>query len=229
VDWTNLRMEITIESQQTTGAWQDRRLQEQDALDQLDEKIKSLAEDIQVTPDTTAGDIMESNDPVGLRLQDGLSRWNIEETRYFSGGGVEIVGVLDLQTWLQPALLSLASAAAASDTPETVTGLVIDARGLSFDPCVAPRVATPDGQILMQAQSLPPDTIKSRSPVVYVRDPADPMAAERSGESPIFVRATSVGATGALILETQSAGEIATHPDLVGIVSQGRVVIILEP
>ena len=228
IDWSSLRLEISITSEHTMGAWQDRRVQEQDALTLLKVRVAELAEEVPITADLKAGDLMSGGDELAAALRDGLRRWYVEETRYYDSGGVELVGVLELRTWLQPALLSLSSGGNVG-APTEHTGLVIDARGLRFPLSMAPRVVTATGRPLLHPAALSVQAIRQNSPALYVRDPADPRAAQRAGEEPLFARVASVTPDGSLVLDTESAQRLTASPDLLPLVARGEVVIVVDP
>lgn len=225
INWTDLRLEVTARSDRTVGAWKDRRVQEQDAVDRLAPRIVALAERMPVTPDRTATDLMDSDPDLQRRLSASLSDWRIEETRYQASGGVEMDAVLDLRVWLRPALASLASGGDPPDLPEDATGLVIDARGLPFTPSVSPTVLSADDEAVLRAQLVAEGTLRARSPALYVLDPADPRAARRAGRQPLFAQATAVRG-GALVLASATAALAA--PELGDLVAAGRVVIVVD-
>jgi hypothetical protein len=227
IDWSELRLEVTVTSQQTTGAWQDRRLQEQDAHDRLSSIIDDIASGIEVMPGVTADALMSQGDALGDRLTEGLKRWGVEEARYHHSGGVALDGSLDLRAWLAPALVEQARAADAPIEGEA-TGLLIDARGHDAPLVLAPELTTPAGVRLVHAGALSEDTARMRTPVIYVRDPADPRAAARAGDSPLFGHVGEVR-DGVLILDGASAAQLTASPDLPALVAAGRVVIVVDP
>ncbi len=159
------------------------------------------------------------------RLRDGLERWTITETRYHSSGWIELDGVLDARWWLRPVLLSLASTRPVPPLPEAPTGVVVEARGLDFEPCLAPEIRLADGGYLTRAQAVSEEAARLASPVLYVADPADPRAAERAGAAPVFVRAAS-GGRGRLALEPAGAAELERGRR--ALAARGRVVVVID-
>ena len=227
IDWSTLRLEATISSQHTTGAWQDRRLQEQDAHDRLSKLIESLASQIEITPGTSVRSVINSGTPMGDRLEDGLKRWGVEETRYHHTGGVALDGSLDLRSWLWPSLVEQATAEPAAIEGE-VTGLLIDARGHTLPLALAPVLQTATGRELVNIAALSEETARMKTPVVYVRDPADPAAAGRAGDAPLFATLEMVK-DGHMILDSASAGRLTSEPQLPALVAAGRVVVVVDP
>ncbi|RME22236.1 MAG: hypothetical protein D6798_16340, partial [Deltaproteobacteria bacterium] len=224
IDWSRLVLTVEVTSDMQVGAWKDRRIQEQDAFDRLGPIIESLAERVRITPDTLAADLLDGTGGLSRRLDQTRRDWQVVETRYHDSGAVTLVGELDLRVWLRPALASLASSAAPPPGPGDATGLVVDARALPFEPCLAPRLRTPGGEVLFGAQRLTAAAIELEAPVVYVRDPADPRVIERAGRHPILVQATSVRRGGELWVDPTAARVLEAHPDLPTIAARGRVV-----
>lgn len=230
IDWDSWRMSVSDRSDRTVGAWTDQRIQEQDALDRLGPRLLSLAPGVRVAPGLTAGDLLSAGDELAMRIQEGLSEWRVEETRYFQSGSVEMDATLDLQAWLRPALVHLATSPLPPAGPGEATGLVIDVRGLPFHPCMAPRVVGPEGGVtLFQPSDLTEETVRRGTPVVYVSDPADPRAFARAGQSPLFARAVDIQDDSEIVLNAAEAGLIAAHPDRPSIIAAGRLVIVVDP
>ncbi|NOY25576.1 MAG: hypothetical protein GXP62_06855, partial [Oligoflexia bacterium] len=228
IDWTRLVLSVDARSELRMGAWKDRRIREQDALDRLKSRVPDLAQRVRVTPDTLAADLLAGKGDLPRRLGDAVNDWQIVETRYHDNGAVELVAELDLRQWLRPALRSLASQEATPPGPGDVTGLVVDARELPFEPCLAPRITAPTGTVFFGAQRLSADTLDLGAPVVFVTDPADPRAIARAGDHPLLVRAASVQGGGELVLDPTSARALDATPDLASIAAQGRVVIVVQ-
>ena len=229
IDWSALRLEVTITSNHSRGAWQDRRLQEQDALDQLNARMSYLAGEVPITAELTAGDIMSAGGDLGDRLSAGADRWTVEEARYYTRGGVELVGVLDLRTWLWPALVELAEGEPLPEAEAAAaTGLLVDARGLDVDLSMCPTLQTASGVTVLSPVLYSDDAARRRAPVLYVSDPADPRAAKRAGSAPMMVQAASVDESGAIVLGTPGA-RLAKDATVSAIVSRGDVVIVVSP
>jgi len=228
VDWTNLQLVVDSRSDRTVGAWKDRRVQEQDALDSIAPRMDAAARRVPITADSTAGDLFAGGGEVGTRLEEGAHSWQITETRYHQGGGVEMAATLDLRTWLLPALSQLATADAPQlDTSEGApTGLVVDARGLPFEPSLVPTISTVDAQDLVKASLLAPAIDARAAPVVYVTDPADPRAFSRAGAHPLFARATSADGASLILAPGES---ITPGPAVSALVAARRVVVVIDP
>ena len=226
IDWSRMVLEVDVDSDLRVGAWMDRRVQEQDALDRLGPRVARLAQRVRVTPDTLAADLLDSEGELARRLEESIDDWQVVETRYLDSGRVELTAELDLRTWLRPALRSLASSAAVPPGPGQATGILVDARTLPFEPCMVPRIISPTGTVLFGAQRLSAAALELDLPVIYVQAPGDARAVARAGEHPILVRAVSVQGGGELVLEPLSASTLERHPDLADLAARGRVVVV---
>jgi len=228
VEWTEMKLVVRASSNQRTGAWQDRRLQEQEAHDRLSAAMQQSASDIPITLDLTTNDILMAGGILATRLKDGLKRWNVQETRYYNQGGVELVGSLDLHSWLSPVLADMAQAPLPSLEDIDHSGLLIDARGLDFDPSMSPNIVTLDGTTYMDAYTSAADTVLTVTPVGYVTDPASAATIRRIGELPVFVRALSVNGDGQLLLPSSQSPQLTHHHEFPALIAAGKVVIVID-
>ena len=234
LNWTTMRLEVSARSDRTVGAWKNVRVQEQDALDRLEPLIEDAARRVRFDPQRKADDLLTVEDggvPTSVlrRLDDGLKSWRVRETRYLSNGGVEMDGVLEVHRWLRPMLLSQTEAARARPGSKGPTsGILIDVRHLDFQPCLAPELLTVEGKSLLHPSKVHPDVMRRKTPVIYVRDPADPTAAERAGDAPIFLIAAAVTADCQLTLDAADSKRLADNAGFAASVTEARVVIVVN-
>ena len=234
IDWTKMVLQVTARGDRTVGAWKGRAIQEADALGRLEPMLLEAARAVRVYPDERAEALLEA-DPIAnantIRLlNDGLTKqivWRVSETRYLSGGGVEMDAELDLYSWLRPALMAKAKGQPQPPSPEGQTGLVIDARHLAFRPCVAPEVHLANGSIFYSAAHLALQTAGAQPPIVYVSDPAMPMASQRAGSQPEFLTAAASTGKCTLVLSEQDSNILPERTGVTGWLSTARVVIIV--
>ena len=233
IDWSSMVLQVTARGDRTVGAWKGQAIQEADALGRLEPMLLEAARAIRVYPGTRAEILLEA-DPLNnaniiRQLDDGLRKqivWRVSETRYLSGGGVEMDAELDLYAWLRPALMARAKGQPQPPSPEGQTGLLIDARHLAFRPCVAPEVHLSDGTVFFGATALSTQTAGAQTPVVYVSDPADPKASARAGSQPEFLTAESSTGQCTLVLSEQDSKILPERAGVTGWLSTGRVVIV---
>ncbi len=234
INWTSMELEITSRSDRTVGAWKDVRVQEQDALDRLKPLIEDAARRIRVFPGTRAEDHMTPDETpesldVARRIDDGISGWNVRETRYLSNGGVEMDGVLGLHRWLRPALLAIPYQERDVSVNDGPTGVLIDARHLAFRPCLAPEVRTADDRPLVHSSLVNPEVLRVRAPTIFVRDPAAPQAVERAGDHPLFITADASTNGCVLMLSRADTQVLQANKGFAAAVASAKIVLVVNP
>jgi hypothetical protein len=172
---------------------------------------------------------LDAGDAVADRLEGNLQRWEVYEARYLTSGGVELDAALSMTSWLRPARVTLAKSPEVSSTSASVSGVVVDARGLTVKCSVSPKLVDGAGGHLYGIADMTQYASSLRGPVVYVRDPADPVAAKRVGDSPLFVTATEVQHDVDLVIESDDAVALRDAAKESGFLRDGMVVIVVGP
>ncbi|MES2638121.1 MAG: hypothetical protein V4850_01515 [Myxococcota bacterium] len=229
IDWTSLRLLAAAEGVPSSGVLVNLETLEGDARQRLGPRMLAMARKVRISADQTAADLLDAKDAVADRIDDNLMLWEVYEVRYYMSGGVEMEGALPLQSWLRPALVSLAKGKDRT-TPATAptSGLVIDARGLEVSPAMSPRLQGPSGDTLYSVATMTVLAASQRTPVVYVTDPADIAAGKRAGVQPLFVRAASVSASTDLVLDATDAARVAQAAADAPFLLQGNVVVVVD-
>jgi len=109
------------------------------------------------------------------------------------------------------------------------TGVLIDARHLNFEPCMAPEVRADDGSPLVHPGAVRTDVLRVHAPVAYVRDPADPLAVQRAGPHPFFVTAASSKQGCVLSLSPADSQLLSSNPGFAKVVASAKVVFVVNP
>lgn len=231
VDWTAMKLLASAEGERTTGAMTDVEALEGSARSKLGPLMLDLAKQVRVTSTQDAGDLLDAGDAVADRLDSNLAIWEVYEVRYYTSGGVAMDGALPIQPWLRPALTARATG---KDRPggaaaAAITGLLVDARGLAVKPAVAPRLLDPNGEALYAAETLTVHAASQRGPVVWVSDPADPVAVRRAGESPLIVRAAAVRDGCDLVLAAEDAAKVRDAAAGASFLLNGQVAVVVGP
>jgi hypothetical protein len=228
IDWTDLRMEATESGAHTTGAITNVETVEADARSRLGVRFLDLSRSVRVTPTLTAADVLDGGDSVAGRVGRNSATWHTVEVRYFTGGAVEVDASLGLHEWLRPALVSMARGADRTSPPTgSVTGVMIDARGLGVQASVAPTVRAVGGEVLYDAASMTPLAAGQRSPVVWAADAADARAARRAGSAPILVRAVDADG-GVIIVSDADAATVRAAATEAPFLLNGMVSVVID-
>ncbi len=230
IDWTHMVLSLSEQAQPAPGSHAELQGVEQQARVRLGPRMLEAAHSVRLTHDTTVLDLIDAQTPVGVHLGQESSSWHVAEARYHSSGKVEILAELDLATWLRPASYA---GAASGDPPRgdrsSYTGIVVDARGLSAEGALAPRLLSPDGDVLFALDRVHEAVARKHTMVQYVSDPADPLAYGRAGDSPLLLQAERVSADVDLVLTPDDAIRFQTISRDASLLTEAKVVLVLDP
>jgi len=159
----------------------------------------------------------ETEEPTMLRMPDGSEL-------YFVTLEVLINGETGLNHIVAPLIqreeakfpLYEAAPAKATAPAEKYTGLIIDARGLSVVPAMAPKVLIEDGRVVYGVSTVTTDYVQRNGLADYAKslEKARTLAG-RVGKNPLVVKATVARKNVDLIVTTEIAAEIR-HADALG-------------
>ena len=129
--------------------------------------------------------------------------------------------------------------------------VIIDGRGTGFLPCLAPRITTSSGEVILSAAQLSLEEFRKRGTVVYIRSPkakrpggvagkmiaqagrADPAiaaAANRAYKNPLMLQAgkSPKNTPGTLVLTTVSTRTLIMSGGTKDLFRSGRVIVIAD-
>ncbi len=227
VDWTRGVLIVQSSGSPNTGAWSDLGVAEKDAYGQLELRVQDSSARIAFDADRSAGDLLGGGDELARSLTEAQGNWRIAETRYNASGRVDMRAELDLQPWLRAALVAQAQGDPDLKlTPTERSGLVVDARKVGGRPCFAPRLVDPEGLQIYGASTLSAEMAASRSPALWVADPAQTEAGELAGLEPLFV--VAVDADGCdLVLSAQDSLTVRALAST-SVLAEAHVVLVVE-
>lgn len=225
VNWTRLVLEVTGEAR-GYGVGANRRAVEQEARRLVGPGMLTGSAVVRVTGASTFADL-EKDATIGDALRSRVERWSVAEVRYYASGSVSLSGELSLQELLKPWALSVAKPLPAEPPGDNeATGMIIDARGVKFQPVYAPHVVAADGRVLYDGV-LWDEHAMVESPAVYLTDPNNP-AIGRAGDRAIRVTAIDVK-EGDLVVDDADAARIAEVAPSTFALRRGTVAILLAP
>lgn len=229
IDWTRLELVAEASGRPPGGSMLSWEAMEGEARSLLGPKMLRLARDVRVDATRYARDLLEGVGRVADRLDDNLSLWESFEIRYHTSGLVEVEGALPLHAWLRPALIARAKGRdRGGPAVGAQTGLLIDMRGLGAIPAVAPVLRAESGEVIYALDGLVAPAVALRMPVVYVTDPADPVAVARAGESPVLARAIRVDNGVDPVVSAADAARILAAAESSPFLLQAQVVMVIE-
>lgn len=229
INWTTMDLCTSAEESNSSGSMAGYEALEGRARATLGPRMLDLAREVVIDSSHTSGDLMSSTEAVADKLDANVSLWEVTEARYHTSGRVEVEVCLPIHAWLRPALSRMGAGVDRSSPPEVpISGLIVDARGLELTPAISPEVRTATGALLYSAASMTSFAASQRAPVIYVTDPADPVAVRRSGEQPLIVRAASVAEDVNLVLDPSDGVALEKAMSESGFLAQGTVVIVVD-
>lgn len=223
VNWTRLVVEAQ-HSVASTGVAGRQEATEQRARQRIGPAIRDGLPAVQVRSSESVATLMQDPE-LGATLHNRIKIWAVAEARYYTSGKVELLGELDLRSYLRPWTQSVSVPRPATPTVSAYTGLVVDARGTWVLPAFAPRLLTRDGDAVWDG-SLWRSASIDHAPAVWVADIAHPAAA-KAGDAPLVVRAeTSVGSD--LVLGDLGVQAVRQHLLGTPALGEGHVVVIVD-
>ncbi len=229
VNWTTLDLCTQAAEANSSGSMAGYEALEGRARSTLGPRMLDLAREVRFGASQTTGDLMASELAVADKLDANVSLWEVNEARYYTSGRVEVDVCLAIHPWLRPALSRVAVGVdRSSPAGVPITGLIVDARGLRLEPAVSPELHGASG-ILYGGASMTSFAASQRPFVIYVSDPADPLAVRRAGEQPLIVRAASVVDEVNVLLDGPGQVALAAAVAGAGFLAQGTVVIVMDP
>lgn len=229
VNWTTLDLCASATESNSSGSMAGYEALEGRARATLGPRMLDLAREVVIDSTHTSGDLMSSSEAVADKLDANVSLWEVTEARYYTSGRVEVDVCLPIHAWLRPALSRMGAGVDRSSPPAVpITGLIIDARGLDVTPAISPEVRAATGARLYSGASMTSFSASQRAPVIYVTDPADPVAVRRAGEQPLIVSAVSVADDVNLVLDPSDVVAVEKAVSESGFLALGTVVIVVD-
>ncbi|MBI9082584.1 MAG: hypothetical protein JEZ11_03240 [Desulfobacterales bacterium] len=150
--------------------------------------------------------------------------------KYFRDGSAEVILAAPLDGMAVEGALLGTDRGTAAPVPAmtTVTGLVVDASGLDFEPVLAPQIHSPDGRSLYGPETVARAYVQQYGVVGYSRSLAEAQRDTRVGDRPLTVRAKRVAYydKGILMLDSAAVARIKEILGENGPLTQGRVIIV---
>lgn len=192
---------------------------ELDALRNLLAQVKG----IQISAGKTVGEAM-AKDEVKGKVEGLVRGYKVVAKRYFSDQGVEVDVEVPLGL-LTDALVDLPAekVLVKAEGEKKATGLVIDARGLSVTPALAPRLLDEGGKQLYGADYLSSETRKSSGVAAYVASLDEARKCMRAGDRPLVLKAARAQGSD-LILAGDEVRKLTDGNQ--SYLADGRVVIV---
>jgi hypothetical protein len=223
IDWTRLDLEVAVGANGASA--QMLEATEQLARRSIEAAYQQSVGSVRVTADARVADLVADVE-LGDAIRSRISRWEVTEATYHTGGAVDLRAELSLQELLRPWAIQIARPGvlpADGVTPGAgPSGVVVDARGTGLRPAYVVRLVSIDGQVLYGGE-LWEESAVAIPPFLFVGDPAHPGAAI-AGERPAFVVATAVR-DGDLVVNDRGREQLALAEGALGRIT---VVVVVD-
>lgn len=215
-------------------------------------RLLEMVNGVCVTSETTVENSMVGNDVITTQVN-GMVRGarQVGDVKYLSDTSVEITlevpmsGIMDI---LLPAAAPEQTVEGASPTPATpgapsvtatiapeipgqsVTGIIIDARGLGIRPSMSPQILSDDGMVLYGPGKYPRDFAVAQGVVGYHKDIDAAKQDSRVAGNPLTIKgAGTSGTLGAdVLISASDAQRAVSYPGFMDAIGNCRVMFILD-
>ncbi len=198
-----------------------------DALRNIVETIQG----IQVTGTRNAADVM-SNGEIKSKIQGMAQGFKVVDTKYYSDGSVDVIVSMPIDDNLTNALVEKPKSAKprklTTEGPESVTGLVVNARGLGLTPSMAPRILDESGREIYGAEIVNDKGLQQGGIASYAK--TDDKAAERTGSKPLVVKALRIADKSKtdVVISNADADKLRDPNTNLSFLADGKVVILVD-
>jgi hypothetical protein len=196
-----------------------------DALRNILESLKG----VQIDGKRSAGDLM-SNGQIATRVQGLAKGFKVVDTRYYSDGSVDVVVELPIDEQLVSALDIEVKGKKKKGGDATISGLVINAKGLGATPSLAPRVVDEKGKEVFGASVVTAEGLKDGGIAHYASDAEKAKDASLVGAAPLVVKALSLdkGSKTDIVISNADADKLREPGLDNGFLADGKVVIVVD-
>ena len=200
-----------------------------DALRNILETVKGVRIDSQ----TLVVNAMTQSDVIRTQVQGIVRGARVVNTRYLSDGAVEVTIEISMAGPLSKTVLPPTSFGTQSVPKEgnaVFTGLVVDSRGLSVRPAMAPKVLDEDGREVYGSAFVSQEWATKYGILGYVKDLDAAKKNDRVTANPLLVKAVKIsGSAGSdLIISNADAQGLKDMSKNLSFLEQCRVLVVVD-
>jgi hypothetical protein len=199
-------------------------------LDALRNILETL-QGVQVDGSRNLGDMM-SNGTIRAKVQGKAKRFKIVDQRYYSDGSVDVVVQMPLDEELTTAVNSRSKKRSKLNTsgPETITGLIVNARGLGLVPSIVPRIVDEKGKEVYGGSVVSNDGMKQGGIATYVQNEGQAKEEKLVGKSPLVLKALRLNKKSKtdIVITNADAAKLKNKSTNQSFLANGKVVIVTD-
>ncbi len=182
----------------------------------------------------TVENIMVNNEVIRTGISGIIQGSTVMDKKYMNDGSVEVTIGMKLTGALADMLLPKNTSSVVQSSPSVTsklyTGLVVDARGFSVRPAMAPKIMNEDGKEMYGLDYVSRDFAVREGIVGYIKDPTAAQTNPRVADKPLFIKAVKVLGESRVDLTISNADAVVIRDvaQKLGILEKCRVIILVD-
>jgi len=201
--------------------------------------ILEVIKGVRVDSNTVVRDFMTESDEIRTSVEGVVRNFTVVDQSYLSDGTVEVTVRMNLSGRLSQTVLpkgpepepSAAPAPApAAPTTDSVTGLVIDARGLAARPAMSPKIVDENGREVYGSMQVDRQYAIQQGMTGYARDLTAAQSNPRVTSNPLSVKGIRADGPGKcdIIISNADAAKVRASAETMNYLQKCRVMIVLD-
>ena len=165
---------------------------------------------------------------IRIKVEGVIEDCAINDTRYYSNGGVDVVLRCSFGRGLASVLGPTGPKTPIRASRESeFTGLIVDASGINAVPAMFLTLVGDNGKVLLEPKMVTAEALRAGATARYVRSVANARALPQAGENPIVVNVARVNRRRGWVLAAADVNKLSGI-DLT-FLARGQVVVVLGP
>jgi hypothetical protein len=225
INWTQMRLQGKASVEQN-GPTDDYAKQEARALALAHKALKETFELLKIDSKTTLDDITSEDSKTKRYILANAKKYKVSQTNYHESGGVSVQIYWDMHSLLRPVIIQNATEGLTTAKPKNHTGIIIDTRGLNFEPVLFPEVSKDGQSTWLSVAGFSKKQAETKIPFIYAPHAAHEEVITRVGENPAIFVGNSISENRIVINDKLSSS--LSEEDAQAIMANGNVVIIID-
>ena len=242
VDWTTgaiTAVGIGAPPAQSANAAQARAMAERAAQVVAYRNLLEAVKGVRVDSTTTVENFIVTSDVIRTEVNGIIQGATIMDKKYMSDGSVEVTIGMRLAGALADTLLpktpptpltGLTGTLTPASPGQLYTGLIVDARGLSVKPAMAPKILNEDGKQVYGSAWVSRDYAVREGMVVYLKEPVQAQTNPRVTDKPLMVKALKVAGDARVdvVITNADAATLQSASENLSMLLKCRVIILVD-
>ena len=225
INWTDMRLEGTAYVEQN-GPSDDYAKQEARALALAHQALKETFDHLQLNAKSNLYEISSEDSKTQRYISAKSKKYKVSNTSYQESGGVSVNVYWEIHSLLRPVIIAKSSDSVSTKRPTNHTGIIIDARGMEYDPVLFPEILRSDSSLWLSVDGFSQNKAETKLPFIYAPHAAHTKVIDRVGTNPAIYIAKSVSQHQITINDSFPTG--LSEDDAKAIMANGNVVILLD-